>query len=168
MVREGGRVEGPVPGSGSPCPALLCSAPPWPDWNSSGSMNVHTGRASVAMLRMMGCANGRSARHLLHSDCVVEEKTVVLQKKENEGFGFVLRGAKGGNPCVCLRACVCVCVCACESVCQRGSDLQQRDAFRMGVSGAISLLIAISSRHISSVWAASNTWIDCDVTSAVR
>lgn len=49
------------------------------------------------MLRMMGCANGRSARHLLHSDCVVDEKTVVLQKKENEGFGFVLRGAKGKN-----------------------------------------------------------------------
>lgn len=58
-------------------------------------MNLHSGRASVAMLRMMGCANGRSARHLLHSDCVVDEKTVVLQKKENEGFGFVLRGAKG-------------------------------------------------------------------------
>uniref|UniRef100_A0A8C6STX2 PDZ domain-containing protein n=1 Tax=Neogobius melanostomus TaxID=47308 RepID=A0A8C6STX2_9GOBI len=56
-------------------------------------------RASVAMLRMMGCANGRSARHhLLHSDCVVEEKTVVLQKKENEGFGFVLRGAKADTP----------------------------------------------------------------------
>uniref|UniRef100_A0A3B5AXB9 PDZ domain-containing protein n=1 Tax=Stegastes partitus TaxID=144197 RepID=A0A3B5AXB9_9TELE len=50
------------------------------------------------MLRMMGCANGRSARHLLHSDCVVDEKTVVLQKKENEGFGFVLRGAKADTP----------------------------------------------------------------------
>lgn len=60
-------------------------------------MNLNSGRASVAMLRMMGCANGRSARHLLHSDCVVDEKTVVLQKKENEGFGFVLRGAKGKN-----------------------------------------------------------------------
>ncbi|KAF3832288.1 hypothetical protein F7725_025953 [Dissostichus mawsoni] len=58
-------------------------------------MNLHSGRASVAMLRMMGCANGRSARNLLHSDCVVDEKSVVLQKKENEGFGFVLRGAKG-------------------------------------------------------------------------
>ncbi|KAM3877276.1 SH3 and multiple ankyrin repeat domains protein 2 [Diretmus argenteus] len=32
------------------------------------------------------------------SDCVVEEKTVVLQKKENEGFGFVLRGAKADTP----------------------------------------------------------------------
>uniref|UniRef100_A0A096LXS6 PDZ domain-containing protein n=1 Tax=Poecilia formosa TaxID=48698 RepID=A0A096LXS6_POEFO len=62
------------------------------------SMNLHSGRASVAMLRMMGCANGRSARHLLHSDCVVDEKTVVLQKKENEGFGFVLRGAKADTP----------------------------------------------------------------------
>uniref|UniRef100_A0A8C7Z6C0 PDZ domain-containing protein n=1 Tax=Oryzias sinensis TaxID=183150 RepID=A0A8C7Z6C0_9TELE len=61
-------------------------------------MNLHSGRASVAMLRMMGCANGRAARHLLHSDCVVDEKTVVLQKKENEGFGFVLRGAKADTP----------------------------------------------------------------------
>ncbi|XP_013855833.1 SH3 and multiple ankyrin repeat domains protein 2, partial [Austrofundulus limnaeus] len=60
-------------------------------------MNLHSARASVAMLRMMGCANGRSAR-LLHSDCVVDEKTVVLQKKENEGFGFVLRGAKAQTP----------------------------------------------------------------------
>uniref|UniRef100_A0AAZ3P9H3 SH3 and multiple ankyrin repeat domains 2a n=1 Tax=Oncorhynchus tshawytscha TaxID=74940 RepID=A0AAZ3P9H3_ONCTS len=32
------------------------------------------------------------------SDCVVEEKTVVLTKKENEGFGFVLRGAKADTP----------------------------------------------------------------------
>ncbi|XP_059927190.1 LOW QUALITY PROTEIN: SH3 and multiple ankyrin repeat domains protein 2-like [Gadus macrocephalus] len=46
----------------------------------------------------MGCANGRSARRLLHSDCVVDEKTVELQKKENEGFGFVLRGAKADTP----------------------------------------------------------------------
>lgn len=32
---------------------------------------------------------------LLHSDYIIEEKNAVLQKKENEGFGFVLRGAKG-------------------------------------------------------------------------
>ncbi|XP_004441133.1 PREDICTED: SH3 and multiple ankyrin repeat domains protein 2 [Ceratotherium simum simum] len=32
------------------------------------------------------------------SDCVIEEKTVVLQKKDNEGFGFVLRGAKADTP----------------------------------------------------------------------
>ncbi|CAL8405057.1 unnamed protein product [Boreogadus saida] len=62
-------------------------------------MNLHSGRgASGAMLRLMGCANGRSARRLLHSDCVVDEKTVELQKKENEGFGFVLRGAKADTP----------------------------------------------------------------------
>uniref|UniRef100_A0A8C2CWQ6 SH3 and multiple ankyrin repeat domains 2a n=1 Tax=Cyprinus carpio TaxID=7962 RepID=A0A8C2CWQ6_CYPCA len=32
------------------------------------------------------------------SDCVTEQKTVVLQKQENEGFGFVLRGAKADTP----------------------------------------------------------------------
>ncbi len=36
-----------------------------------------------------------NARHFLHSDCVAEQKTVVLMKQDNEGFGFVLRGAKG-------------------------------------------------------------------------
>jgi len=32
---------------------------------------------------------------LMSSDYIIEEKNAVLQKKENEGFGFVLRGAKG-------------------------------------------------------------------------
>lgn len=32
---------------------------------------------------------------LLFSDYIIKEKTVLLQKKDNEGFGFVLRGAKG-------------------------------------------------------------------------
>uniref|UniRef100_A0AAY5EM37 SH3 and multiple ankyrin repeat domains 2b n=1 Tax=Electrophorus electricus TaxID=8005 RepID=A0AAY5EM37_ELEEL len=32
------------------------------------------------------------------SDCVIDEKTVLLQKKDNEGFGFVLRGAKADTP----------------------------------------------------------------------
>ncbi|GCB69342.1 hypothetical protein scyTo_0008367 [Scyliorhinus torazame] len=35
-----------------------------------------------------------------HSDYVIEEKTAVLQKKEIEGYGFVLRGAKGGICCI--------------------------------------------------------------------
>lgn len=33
---------------------------------------------------------------ILYSDYIIKEKTVLLQKKDNEGFGFVLRGAKGG------------------------------------------------------------------------
>ncbi|XP_026143903.1 SH3 and multiple ankyrin repeat domains protein 2-like [Carassius auratus] len=45
---------------------------------------------------MMKCLN--NASHFLHSDCVTEQKTVVLQKQENEGFGFVLRGAKADIP----------------------------------------------------------------------
>lgn len=60
---------------------------------SSGMMKPHY---SVALVRMTAaCTNGRCARKFLHSDCVIDEKTVVLQKKDNEGFGFVLRGAKG-------------------------------------------------------------------------
>ena len=31
----------------------------------------------------------------VQSDYIIKEKTVLLQKKDNEGFGFVLRGAKG-------------------------------------------------------------------------
>lgn len=37
---------------------------------------------------------------LLPSDYIIEEKDAVLQKKENEGFGFVLRGAKGKPDCL--------------------------------------------------------------------
>ncbi|KAJ7329391.1 hypothetical protein JRQ81_015565 [Phrynocephalus forsythii] len=33
-----------------------------------------------------------------HSDYIVEEKAAVLQKREHEGFGFVLRGAKAETP----------------------------------------------------------------------
>lgn len=33
--------------------------------------------------------------HPLASDYIIKEKTVLLQKKDSEGFGFVLRGAKG-------------------------------------------------------------------------
>lgn len=31
----------------------------------------------------------------VYSDYIIKEKTVLLQKKDSEGFGFVLRGAKG-------------------------------------------------------------------------
>ncbi|KAK3570246.1 hypothetical protein QTP86_017131, partial [Hemibagrus guttatus] len=61
-------------------------------------MNMHSGRKAVAMMRMMGCNNGRYVRNFLRSDCAIDEKTVVLHKKENEGFGFVLRGAKADTP----------------------------------------------------------------------
>uniref|UniRef100_A0A6Q2ZAW3 SH3 and multiple ankyrin repeat domains protein 3 n=1 Tax=Esox lucius TaxID=8010 RepID=A0A6Q2ZAW3_ESOLU len=33
-----------------------------------------------------------------YSDYIIEEKNALLQKKENEGFGFVLRGAKAETP----------------------------------------------------------------------
>uniref|UniRef100_A0AAY4DJJ0 SH3 and multiple ankyrin repeat domains 1 n=1 Tax=Denticeps clupeoides TaxID=299321 RepID=A0AAY4DJJ0_9TELE len=39
-----------------------------------------------------------SSLFLTHSDYIIKEKTVLLQKKDNEGFGFVLRGAKAQTP----------------------------------------------------------------------
>ncbi|KAK1804610.1 hypothetical protein P4O66_020599, partial [Electrophorus voltai] len=69
--------------------ALKCMLKPTP-----GTMKHRSARAAAAMMRMAGCNNGRCARDFLHSDCVIDEKTVLLQKKDNEGFGFVLRGAK--------------------------------------------------------------------------
>lgn len=78
-------------------------------------MNVPGGGSAAVM--MTGYNNGRYARNSLHSDCIIEEKTVVLQKKDNEGFGFVLRGAKGKSGSLqpgyvhvsCERVSVCVC-----------------------------------------------------------
>uniref|UniRef100_A0A8C6BX88 SH3 and multiple ankyrin repeat domains 2 n=1 Tax=Monodon monoceros TaxID=40151 RepID=A0A8C6BX88_MONMO len=59
-------------------------------------MNVPAGGSATVM--MTGYGNGRYPRNSLYSDCIIEEKTVVLQKKDNEGFGFVLRGAKADTP----------------------------------------------------------------------
>lgn len=72
-------------------------------------MSVPGGGAATVM--MTGYNNGRYPRNSLYSDCIIEDKTVVLQKKDNEGFGFVLRGAKGecsGIPfhSVCVYVCV--------------------------------------------------------------
>ena len=70
---------------------------------------------------MTGYNNGRYPRNSLYSDCIIEDKTVVLQKKDNEGFGFVLRGAKGecsGIPFHSVCVCVCMCVC-CTQACMK-------------------------------------------------
>ncbi len=60
-------------------------------------MKHHSARVAVAMMRMIGCNNGRYARNFLHSDCVINEKTVVLQKKDNEGSGSCWEGRKVGK-----------------------------------------------------------------------
>lgn len=64
---------------------LLCSIPP--------RLALSVG-LSVCMIVMLD-SYLLSLCSLLHSDYIIEEKNAVLQKKENEGFGFVLRGAKG-------------------------------------------------------------------------
>uniref|UniRef100_A0A3Q3DI19 PDZ domain-containing protein n=1 Tax=Hippocampus comes TaxID=109280 RepID=A0A3Q3DI19_HIPCM len=50
----------------------------------------HKGAALVKLSFFLICS--------LPSDYIIEEKNAVLQKKENEGFGFVLRGAKAETP----------------------------------------------------------------------
>lgn len=96
-------------------------------------MNVPGGASAAVMLT--GYNNGRCPRNSLYSDCVIEEKTVVLQKKDNEGFGFVLRGAKGKSrrlPAWVLHMCVCVCVCT--RLCEKRSPAQ-KEALFLGVLG---------------------------------
>ena len=100
-------------------------------------MNVPGGASAAVMLT--GYNNGRCPRNSLYSDCVIEEKTVVLQKKDNEGFGFVLRGAKGKSRRLPAwappRVCVCVCVCVCTRLCEKRSPAQ-KEAFSWGYSVA--------------------------------
>uniref|UniRef100_A0A672GJX6 SH3 and multiple ankyrin repeat domains 3b n=1 Tax=Salarias fasciatus TaxID=181472 RepID=A0A672GJX6_SALFA len=50
------------------------------------------------MLKFFGINLRNDPVALICSDYVIEEKTAVLQKRESEGFGFVLRGAKAETP----------------------------------------------------------------------
>ncbi|XP_034735765.1 SH3 and multiple ankyrin repeat domains protein 3 isoform X4 [Etheostoma cragini] len=45
-----------------------------------------------------GSPGSSSRNSVFPCDYIIEEKNAVLQKKENEGFGFVLRGAKAETP----------------------------------------------------------------------
>ena len=97
-------------------------------------MNVPGGGPAAVM--MMGHSNGRCPRNSLYSDCIIEEKTVVLQKKDNEGFGFVLRGAKGKSSCSPpggIHACVCVCVCV--YACMKKCSPAPKEPFFLGALG---------------------------------
>lgn len=54
------------------------------------------------------------------SDYVIEEKTATLQKRDSEGFGFVLRGAKGNvnlNGCYLYEAVIYKHTCLLYAIC---------------------------------------------------
>lgn len=56
------------------------------------------GPCGVSLAAMLpSCQASLTPRPLLSSvsDYVIDDKVAVLQKREHEGFGFVLRGAKG-------------------------------------------------------------------------
>ena len=99
-------------------------------------MNVPGGGSATVMVT--GYSNGRYPRNSLYSDCIIEEKTVVLQKKDNEGFGFVLRGAKGKSaaPSLDTSTCVCVCVCVCVHACRKNVPQLKKKPFSWGYSVA--------------------------------
>lgn len=97
-------------------------------------MNVPGGASAAVMLT--GYNNGRCPRNSLYSDCVIEEKTVVLQKKDNEGFGFVLRGAKGKSRRLPAWVPSHVCVSLCVHACMKNVPQLRKKPFSWGYSVA--------------------------------
>ncbi|TNN22815.1 SH3 and multiple ankyrin repeat domains protein 1 [Liparis tanakae] len=50
------------------------------------------------LLRQLAAPSDCTAASPRFSDYIIKEKSVLLQKKDSEGFGFVLRGAKAQTP----------------------------------------------------------------------
>lgn len=58
---------------------------------------VRTGACRVSLTAMLpaNCPHSTSLSSV--SDYVIDDKVAILQKRDHEGFGFVLRGAKGNG-----------------------------------------------------------------------
>ncbi|TWW76432.1 SH3 and multiple ankyrin repeat domains protein 3 [Takifugu flavidus] len=67
----------------------LNSTRPYPDWETREDRTKRLFRHYTV---------GSYDNFTSYSDYIIEEKNAVLQKKESEGFGFVLRGAKAETP----------------------------------------------------------------------
>lgn len=69
--------------------------------NAAGKAPGECGCMGNVQHLLVSCLSAQShpvsnrLRPLSASDYIIKEKTVLLQKKDSEGFGFVLRGAKG-------------------------------------------------------------------------
>lgn len=66
----------------------------WGEW-SWGSGLGHAGGCPWGWAPSLMTPSPPAPPALPTSDYIIKEKTVLLQKKDSEGFGFVLRGAKG-------------------------------------------------------------------------
>ncbi|KAK9958280.1 hypothetical protein ABG768_010415 [Culter alburnus] len=94
-VGEGGYWEGNCRGQVGWFPArCLEEIPVKPDKERPKSRMERSDRRKLFRHFTVGSYDSADAS----SDCVTEQKTVVLQKQDNEGFGFVLRGAKADTP----------------------------------------------------------------------
>ncbi|XP_077075364.1 SH3 and multiple ankyrin repeat domains protein 1 [Siphateles boraxobius] len=93
-VGEGGFWEGTVKGRTGWFPAE-CVEEVLPQ-NQEQHTESRSEKAKRKLFRhyTVGTYNGLE----VPSDYIIKEKTVLLQKKDNEGFGFVLRGAKAQTP----------------------------------------------------------------------
>ncbi|TKS90440.1 SH3 and multiple ankyrin repeat domains protein 3 [Collichthys lucidus] len=112
----GGHVENSPPSSPPPTPQMrkrrLYSAVPGRTFiatrshvpQGAGEIQLHRGervketREDRTKRLFRHYTVGSYDNYTSYSDYVIEEKTAVLQKRESEGFGFVLRGAKAETP----------------------------------------------------------------------
>ncbi|XP_056454783.1 SH3 and multiple ankyrin repeat domains protein 2-like [Gadus chalcogrammus] len=94
-VGEGGYLKGSVRGSVGWFPAeCVEEVPTQAQEDRPYTRHDHAERRKLFRNYTVGSYDSFEAA----SNRIIDEKTVVLQKRDNEGFGFVLRGAKADTP----------------------------------------------------------------------
>ncbi|KAM6951138.1 LOW QUALITY PROTEIN: SH3 and multiple ankyrin repeat domains protein 1-like [Aplochiton taeniatus] len=93
-VGEGGFWEGTVKGRTGWFPSECVEEVAAPTKDSRSETRSEKAKRKLFRNVTVGAYDGIDGP----SDYIIKEKTVLLQKKDNEGFGFVLRGAKAQTP----------------------------------------------------------------------
>uniref|UniRef100_A0A672H7Q7 SH3 and multiple ankyrin repeat domains 1 n=1 Tax=Salarias fasciatus TaxID=181472 RepID=A0A672H7Q7_SALFA len=93
-VGEGGYWEGTVKGRTGWFPSDCVQEVAAPGKDNRSEMRSEKAKRKLFRNVTVGAYDGTDGP----SDYIIKEKTVLLQKKDNEGFGFVLRGAKAQTP----------------------------------------------------------------------
>ncbi|XP_047465238.1 SH3 and multiple ankyrin repeat domains protein 1-like isoform X2 [Mugil cephalus] len=93
-VGEGGYWEGTVKGRTGWFPSDCVQEVAAPSKDNRSDTRSEKAKRKLFRNVTVGAYDGTDGP----SDYIIKEKTVLLQKKDNEGFGFVLRGAKAQTP----------------------------------------------------------------------
>ncbi|XP_039992089.1 SH3 and multiple ankyrin repeat domains protein 3-like [Xiphias gladius] len=93
-VGEGGYWEGTVKGHTGWFPSDCVEEVAAPSKDNRSETRSEKAKRKLFRNVTVGAYDGTDGP----SDYIIKEKTVLLQKKDNEGFGFVLRGAKAQTP----------------------------------------------------------------------